>query len=103
MKNKCLTVICLILVVINVVGCRKKSTSEQRESAQQTKVSNKAEMDQAVAGKSTAEKLLAQESVTAINVSEAQGDETEYFALFMEDKKVGYAIQSRDVEGRGVG
>jgi hypothetical protein len=105
MKNKCLTVICLILVVINVVGCRKKSTSGQQEVAQQTKVSNLDGTEQVFLGtpdKSTTEKLLGQESISAIDVSEAQEEETEYFALFMEGKKVGYAIQNRDVDGNKV-
>ena len=96
MKDKCLLGICFLLVVINVVGgCRKKSTSSPPQSVQQTEESNQAAPD-----KSASEKVLAQEgSVSAIDVSEAQVEETEYFALFMEGKKVGYAIQSRDVEG----
>jgi hypothetical protein len=95
MKSKFLLVVCLLLLVINVVGgCRKKSTSSRQQSKQQTKVSKQATLD-----KSASEKQLAQESVSAIDVSEAQVDETEYFALFMEGKKVGYAIQSRDIEG----
>jgi len=95
-KDKCLLGICFLLVVINVVGgCRKKSTSSPPQSVQQTEESNQAAPD-----KSASEKVLAQEgSVSAIDVSEAQVEETEYFALFMEGKKVGYAIQSRDVEG----
>jgi hypothetical protein len=114
MKDKFLFGICFLLVVINVVGCRKKSTSSPQQAVQpqqsvqpqqlvqQTKVSNQAEMEQAAPDKSATEKLLAQESVSAIDVSEDQADETEYFALLMEGKKVGYAIQRRDVEGEKV-
>ena len=94
MKDKCLLVVCFLLVFINVFGCRKKSTSSPPQSEQQTKVSNQTTLD-----KSATEKLLAQESVSAIDVSESKAGETEYFALFMEGKKVGYAIQSRDIEG----
>jgi hypothetical protein len=85
--------ICLLLVVINVVGCRKKPASEQQEYTKHTQVSRRT-----VKVESTSEKQLSQEPVLAVDVSEAQ-DETEYFALFMEGKKVGYAIQSRDIEG----
>jgi len=49
-----------------------------------------------------AEKPPAKVSASAIDVSEDQEDETEYFALLMEGKKVGYAIQKRDVEGEKV-
>jgi hypothetical protein len=103
MKDKCLLGICFLLVVINVGGgCRKKPSSSSQESVQQTKVSNQAEIEQTAPDKSAAEKLISQESVSAVDVSEDQGEETEYFALFMEGKKVGYAIQSRDVEGEKV-
>ncbi|NQT00747.1 MAG: transglutaminase domain-containing protein [Planctomycetes bacterium] len=103
MKDKCLLGICFLLVVINAVGgCRKKSSSSSQQSVEQTKVSNQAGMEQTALDKSATEKLLAQESVSAIDVSEARPEETEYFALFMEGKKVGYAIQSRDVEGNKV-
>ncbi len=96
MKGKFLLWVCFLLVVINVVcGCRKKSTTSPPQSVQQTEVSSQAAPD-----KSASERLSAHEgSLSAIDVSEAQVDETEYFALFMEGKKVGYAIQSRDVEG----
>ena len=100
MKDKCLLWICFLLVVINSVGgCRKKSTPSPQQSVQQTEVSNQDGIEQVAPDKSATEKLLAQESVSAIDVSEAQGEETEYFALLMEGKKVGYAIQRRDVEG----
>jgi hypothetical protein len=98
MKDKFLLGICFLLVVINVVGCRKKSVSSQ----QQTKVSNHTGGQQVTLDKSAAEKQLTQESVSAIDVSEDQAEETEYFALLMEGKKVGYAIQRRDVEGEKV-
>ena len=105
MKDKFLPGICFLLVVINVVGCRKKSTFSSDQSVQQTTASNQDGTEQVSLGtpdKSATEKLIAQESASAIVVSEAQGDETEYFALFMEGKKVGYAIQRREVEGEKV-
>ncbi len=97
MKDKCVLGICFLLVIINVVGCRKKSTSGQKESVQQTKVSNQTTLD-----KSEVAKLSSPESVSAIDVSEAQVKDIEYFALLMEGKKVGYAIQKRDVEDEKV-
>jgi hypothetical protein len=102
MKVKYLLWMCFLLIVINVVGCRKESPSSPQQSEQQTKVSNHTGGQQVALDKPPTEKLLAPASVSAIEVSEDQGDETEYFALFMEGKKVGYAIQRRDVEGEKV-
>jgi len=105
MKDKCLLVICFLLVVTNVVGCRKKSPSSPQQSMRQTTASNQDGTEQVSLGtpdKSATEKLLSQESVSANDVAEDQGEETEYFALFMEGKKVGYAIQRREVEGEKV-
>jgi len=102
MKDKFLIGICFLLVVINVVGCRKKSDSSQQQSEQQTKVSNHTGGQQVALDKSAAEKQLAQESVSTVDVSEAQGDENEYFAVFMEGKKAGYAISKRVVSGSEV-
>ena len=93
MKDKFLLRICFFLVVISVVGCRKKPATEQQQSVQKTEVSNQDGLE-----KSAAEKQLSQESITTIDMAETQEEEIEYFALFMEGKKVGYAIQSRDIE-----
>jgi len=88
MKDKRLLWICFLLVVINSVGgCRKKSTPSPQQSVQQTEVSNQDGIEQVAPDKSATEKLLVQESVSAIDVSEAQGEEIEYFALLMEGKK----------------
>ncbi len=78
MKTKCLICFCLVLTAINTTGCRKKTPTDQEQSTPQT----------GVAQKPTAEQI--------------QPEETEYFALFMEGKKVGYAIQDRVVEGSKV-
>ena len=61
-----------------------------------------AEFERVFKDKLEAEKPSAKVTASAIDVSEDQADETEYFALFMEGKKVGYAIQRRDVEGEKV-
>ena len=96
MKDKCLLGICFLLVVINVVGCRKKPASSP-QSAEQTEVSNQDEMEQTALGKPATEQPLMQESVSAIDVVESQIGEAEYFAVFMEGKKAGYAISTRVV------
>jgi hypothetical protein len=93
MKDKFLLGICILLVVMSVMGCRKEPDSEQQQTVQQTEVSNQDGLE-----KSAAEKQLSQESITTIDIAESQEEEIEYFALFMEGKKVGYAIQSRDIE-----
>lgn len=93
MKDKFLQVICFLMVVTSVIGCRKESPSSGQQSEQKTSVSK-----EAIPAETTAKKQLVQEPVPAVEVSEAQDEEIEYFALFMEGKKVGYAIQNRIVE-----
>lgn len=78
MKTRCLIYLCLVLTAINTTGCRKKTPPVQEQSITQT----------GVAQKSTTEQI--------------QPEETEYFALFLEGKKVGYAIQDRAVENSKV-
>jgi hypothetical protein len=78
MKTKYLIGICLIITITNSISCRKKTPSEQEQSIPQTTAAQKPATEQ------------------------TQPDETEYFALFMEGKKVGYAIQNRTVDGEKV-
>ncbi len=106
MKDKCFLGICFLLVVINVVGCRKKSDSTHEPQPQPQTVGSmeessqtQAEFERVFRDKLEAKKPVAKVSTAADDVSDTQADEVEYFALFMEGKKVGYAIQSRDVEG----
>ncbi|MBA7610549.1 hypothetical protein ES703_17760 [subsurface metagenome] len=97
MKVKCLFGICLVLVAVNAMGCRKKSPSPQEESK------HKVELSEQATAKQAAQKPMAvkpeqqsQESASVKAGSEqAQPEETEYFALFMDGKKVGYAIHRR--------
>ncbi|MDT8300522.1 MAG: transglutaminase-like domain-containing protein [Sedimentisphaerales bacterium] len=102
MKGKFFLWLCFVLVVFSVVGCRKKPTSSPPQSVQQTTASNQDGTERVSLDKPTTEKLPAKVIASAIDVSEDQEDETEYFALLMEGKKVGYAIQRRDVEGEKV-
>ena len=97
MKVKCLFGICLVLVAVNAMGCRKKSPSPQEESK------HKVELSEQATAKQAAQKPMAvkpeqqsQESASVKAGSEqSQPEETEYFALFMDGKKVGYAIHRR--------
>jgi hypothetical protein len=104
MKAKCLLWICLVLVVINAMGCRKKSPSPQEESKQKVELSEQATAKQS-AQKPMAVKPEQQSQDSASvkgGVEQAQPEETEYFAVLMEGKKVGYAIQNRAVAGNKV-
>jgi len=74
MKTRCLISVCLILTIINTVGCRKKTPPDKEQTT--------------VAQKPTTKQI--------------QPEETEYFALFLDGKKVGYAIQNRAVAGQKV-
>jgi hypothetical protein len=85
MKIKCLFGICLVFVAMTAKGCRKKTPPAPEAPVQQAKesVSVKAEPKQA----------------HQTNGGQAQPEETEYFAVFMEGKKVGHAVQNRVVTG----
>jgi len=110
MKAKYLLWICLVLVVINAVGCRKKSPAPPEESIQQKEVLEQPSTEQAAPDKPARQepKMVkparqAEEPVSVKAGSEqAQPEETEYFAVLMEGKKVGYAIQNRAVAGNKV-
>ncbi|MCP4609371.1 MAG: transglutaminase domain-containing protein [Planctomycetes bacterium] len=109
MRYKSLILICVLLALTNIIGCRKKSehTHERQPQPQTTgsmeeKIHTQAEFERVFKDKLEAKKPVAQESVSVVDAAEAQEDETEYFALLMEGKKVGYAIQRRDVEGEEV-
>ena len=78
MKTRCLIYFCLVLTAINTTGCRKKTPPDQGQSMPQT--------------------VEAQKPAT----EQIQPEEIEYFALFMEGKKIGYAIQERAVENSKV-
>ena len=104
MKTKYLLWICLVSAILAGVGCRKKSPSPQEVSKQ------KVELSEQTTAKQSAQKPMAvkpeQQSQDSASVKggieQAQPEETEYFALFMEGKKVGYAIQNRAVAGNKV-
>ena len=100
MKHKFLLVICLLSVVFNLTSCRKKSPSSQQQAAQQK--AQKTELPVILPDKSVAEKRLPKELVPVTDAVEATEEEVDYFAVFMEGKKVGYAIDKRQVRGSEV-
>ncbi len=110
MKAKFILGICLVLAAVTAMGCRKKMPAPQEESIQQEEVLEQPTAEQAASDKPATEepKIVepawqAEEPVSVKAGSEqAQPEETEYFAIFMEGKKVGYAIQNRAVAGNKV-
>ena len=92
MRTKYLLWICLVSAILAGVGCRKKSPPPQEVSKPKVELSEQTAAKQAVLEKP------AQEAVSVKAGSEqAQPEETEYFAVFMEGKKAGYAINKRVV------
>jgi len=86
-----------VSAILAGVGCRRKSPPPQEVSKPKVELSEQTAAKQAVLEKP------AQEAVSVKAGSEqAQQEETEYFAVFMEGKKVGYAIQNRAVAGNKV-
>lgn len=110
MKAKFILGICLVLAAVTATGCREKTPAPQEQSMQQMELSEQSATEQAASDKSaTAEPMavkLAQQAEEPVSVKagseQAQPEETEYFAVFMEGKKVGYAIQNRAVAGNKV-
>jgi hypothetical protein len=102
MRYKSLILICVLLAATNIIGCRKKSEhTHERQSPPRAADSMEetsqtiAEFERVFKDKLEAKKPVAKVTASAIDVAESQVGETEYFAVFMEGKKVGYAIQSR--------
>ena len=102
MRVRYLLRICLVLAMA-IAGCKKepepipeepvpvKSTLEEavpEKAATEQPVRDKPALEEPVRDKASAEQPASEE---------AASDETEYFAVFMEGKKAGYAIQSRVV------
>jgi len=110
MRTKYLLWICLVSAILAGVGCRKKSPPPQEVSKPEVELSEQTTAKQAVLDKPATQepKMVkparqAEETVSVkAGAQQAQPEETEYFALFMEGKKVGYAIQNRAVAGNKV-
>ncbi len=97
MKTKYLLWICLVSVILAGLGCRKKSPPPQEISKPKVELSEQTSTKQAVLEKPAQETVSVKTGVEQIPL-----EEIEYFALFMEGKKVGYAIQTRAVAGNKV-
>jgi hypothetical protein len=99
MKYKLLLFVCFLLIFVNIVGCRKKSPSSDQHSGKQAAHSEVQQTGLTVEGfpdTSVVEKQLPNELVPAIDLVQTP-EEVEYFAVFIEGKKVGYAVQKRVV------
>lgn len=94
--------VCLVLTLA-VTGCKKEPEPVPTELVAVKSVPKEVTPEKTVTERPVREKPVLEEPVrdkaTAEQpvLSEAASDEKEYFALFMEGKKVGYAIQSRVV------
>ena len=102
MRIRYLVGICLVLALA-ATGCKKEPEPVQGET-----LPNKPVVEETVPEKVATEQPLREKPVLEEPVrekalaeqpvpNEAASDETEYFAVFMEGKKVGHAIQSRVV------
>lgn len=87
MRVKCILGICLALIIA-VTGCREEPKTTTKEPTGVMKGADKGKAEF---------KAPAEVSVKA--PAEQGEEEKEYFAVFMEGKKVGYAIQSRSELG----
>jgi hypothetical protein len=101
--------LCIYLVLIlAATGCKKEPESVREETLPEKPVVEEAAPEKAAPEQPVREKPILEEPVRdKVSVGqpvpeEAPTDQTEYFAVFMEGKKVGYAIQSRVVDGEKV-
>ena len=100
MKSKLLFVVCFLLIVVNIVGCRKKSPSSEQRSEKQTaeiEVHQTGLTVEALPDTAIVEEQLPKEPVPVVDLVQTPEEEIEYFAVFMEGKKVGYTVQKRIV------
>ena len=99
MKARSLISIYLILTIITSIGCRNKTPSQQEQSIQQTTAAPETQKPTTIP---TTQELTTEPVAQKPTTEKIQPDETEYYALFLEGKKVGYAIQDRTVDGQKV-
>ncbi|MBN1974734.1 MAG: transglutaminase domain-containing protein [Sedimentisphaerales bacterium] len=99
MKTKLFLVISILLAIFVLTSCKDKSSPQPNDS-NTPKDSVRVQTPPATAPGTTIEPA-AQESKPAIADSadkQSEADEIEYFALYMDKKKSGYAIQKRNVD-----
>ena len=110
MKIRHLIGICLILTVAATAGCNKKSQPAEEKSEQQKNAMVQSTSEQAPSDKSAIQEpepvkseLQEQKPVSVRTESGlTRPEETEYYAILMEGKKVGHAVQERVVNGTEV-
>ena len=83
MRAKCFLIACFILSALTVLSCAEKSDQPPEESARRTESLQSQTSEEKKPDKAEAE------------VEDTASTEVDYFAVFMEGKKVGYAVQSR--------
>ena len=93
MRIRYLIGICLVLVLATT-GCKNEQEPIPEESAAVKSISKEVTPKKTVTEEPVRDKASAEQPVP----EEAASDEAEYFAVFMEGKKVGYAIQTRVVD-----
>jgi hypothetical protein len=107
MRIRYLVSVCLALVFA-VTGCKNEPESIPEESAAVKSISKEVTPEKTVTEQPLREKAALEEpvqdkaSAEQPVLEEATSDEIEYFAVFMEGKKVGHAIQTRVVEDEKV-
>ncbi|MGB2806644.1 MAG: transglutaminase-like domain-containing protein [Sedimentisphaerales bacterium] len=107
MRIRYLVGVCLALALA-ATGCKNEPESIPEESAAVKSVSKEVTPEKTVTEQPLREKPALEEPVRDKAPAEqpvpeeAASDETEYFAIFMEGKKVGHAIQTRVVDDEKV-
>ncbi|MHC4308965.1 MAG: hypothetical protein ACYSSN_03390, partial [Planctomycetota bacterium] len=107
MRIRYLVGICLVLALV-ATGCKNEPEPIPEEPTAVTSLSKEVKQEKTVTEQPLREKPALEEpaqdkaSTEQPVPEEAASDETEYFAVFMEGKKVGHAIQTRVVEDEKV-
>jgi hypothetical protein len=87
--------VCLLLVLA-ATGCKKEPEPISEKSVSEKSISEKPVSEKPISEKPISEKPVSEKSVSEKPApEETEVEETEHFAVFIEGKKVGYAIQSR--------
>jgi hypothetical protein len=90
MKVRYILRICLVLAIA-IAGCKKEPEYVPEEPAPKKTTIEQPVREKPVLKEPVREKALIEQSAP----EETEADETEYFAVFMEGKKIGHVIQSR--------
>lgn len=99
MKTKLFLVISILLAIFVLTGCKDKSSPQPNDS-NTPKDSVQVQTPPATAPGTTIEPAAQESKPSIADTADEQGDvdEIEYFALYMDKKKSGYAVQKRNVD-----